>query len=99
MSSRLHPTFSASRRLNRISSVVAGALGLAWHLGAAVARAATPEPIGDPRSAGEGPGFAGDPGTAIIVVIAIGIASAVGTALYVRVTRGQQRPDDEDQPS
>ena len=99
MPSRLLLSLSAGRLLNRISSIVAGALGLAWHLGAAVARAATPEPIGDPRSAGEGPGFAGDPGMAIIIVIAIGAVSAISTAVYVRVTRGQQRPDDADRRS
>ena len=99
MPSRKLLSLRGGRLRNRVSSVIAGALGLAWHLGAAVARAATPEPIGDPRSAGEGPGFAGDPGMAILVVTAIGIASAVGTALYVRLTRGQQRPDTEDPPS
>lgn len=99
MSPRPSRSTRANWRPNRISSIVAGSLGLAWHLAAAVARAATPEPIGDPRSAGEGPGFAGDPGMAIIVVMAIGAASAVGTALYVRLTRGRQGPDEADRRS
>lgn len=57
----------------------------------AVLRAASPSPAappgGDPRSSGEGPGFVGDPATAILVVIAIGLASAAVTARYVRLTR------------
>ncbi|MDA8237967.1 MAG: hypothetical protein M0T75_08820 [Chloroflexi bacterium] len=56
-----------------------------------VLRAASPSaaapPGGDPRSSGEGPGFVGDPATAILVVLAIGLGSAVATALYVRLTR------------
>lgn len=57
----------------------------------AVLSAASPSPAappaGDPRSSGEGPGFVGDPATAILVVLAIGLGSAALTALYVRLTR------------
>lgn len=57
----------------------------------AVLRAASPSPAappgGDPRSSGEGPGFVGDPATAILVVLAIGLGSAVATALYIKLTR------------
>lgn len=55
-----------------------------------LALAATPSPAppaGDPRSGGEGPGFVGDPATAILLVLAIGLGSAVVTAVYVRLTR------------
>ena len=69
-------------------AVVATALNL---LLPALLRAASPSPAvppgGDPRSSGEGPGIVGDPATAILVVIAIGLASAASTALYVRLTR------------
>jgi len=52
--------------------------------------AASPTPaepgIGDPRG-GEGPSFVGDPVTAILIVLGIGIGSAVVTWAYVRQTR------------
>ncbi|MEX1173523.1 MAG: hypothetical protein WEG56_13030 [Chloroflexota bacterium] len=47
------------------------------------------DPGGDPRSSGEGPGFVGDPMTAILVVLAIGLASVVVTYGYVRLTRSR----------
>lgn len=47
---------------------------------------------GDPRSSGEGPGLIGDPGTAILIVLAIAFASVVVTSLYVRLTSGRSRP-------
>jgi hypothetical protein len=56
-----------------------------------VAFGASPTPDGaaggDPRSAGEGPGFVGDPATAILLVLAIGLASVVLTYGYVRLTK------------
>ena len=42
---------------------------------------------GDPRSNGQGPGLVGAPGLAILGVIGIGLAAAVLTSLYVRLTR------------
>ncbi len=63
--------------------------------GPAVAIAASPEPTpvtgGDPRSAGEGPGFVGAPLFAILAVIALGVGTAVLTILYVRLTGGPAR--------
>lgn len=61
------------------------------------ALAASPSPSagpggGDPRSSGEGPGFVGDPLTAILVVLGIGVVSVVVTYLYVRLTAGPTRP-------
>lgn len=57
------------------------------------ARAASPSPAappgGDPRSAGAGPGLIGDPLMAITVVLAIGVAAALATYLYVRLTSGR----------
>lgn len=54
--------------------------------------AASPEPSrpaagGDPRSAGEGPGFVGEPLLAIGGVVGIGLLSAAATLAYVRLTR------------
>jgi hypothetical protein len=43
----------------------------------------------DPRAEGEGPGLVGAPLVAALAVIALGIAAAVATALYIRLT---QRP-------
>ena len=58
------------------------------------ARAASPEATaaigGDPRSSGQGPGLVGDPLTAILLVLAIGIGAAVATAVYVRLTGGRR---------
>ena len=67
-----------------VASTLAGALL------PSLVRAASPSPAapgGDPRSSGEGPGFVGDPATAIGLVLAIGLGSAIVTALYVRLTR------------
>lgn len=55
--------------------------------------AASPSPsmaVGnDPRSSGQGPGLVGDPATAILLVIGIGVATVVVTLLYVRLTGGR----------
>ena len=54
---------------------------------AVLAASPTPGPAaGDPRSAGEGPGFVGAPGLAVLGVLVIGAASAVLTLVYVRAT-------------
>lgn len=59
--------------------------------------AASPSPDagsgGDPRSSGQGPGFVGDAGTAILATLAIGVGSVVITSIYVRLTP-RRRPDD-----
>ena len=73
-----------------VASPILG-IGAAW-LGAGPAAAASPTPGtggGDPRSGGEGPGFVGDPATAIAVTVAIGAAAAAVTYAYVRLTRGR----------
>ena len=59
--------------------------------------AASPSPSsgpagGDPRSSGEGPGLIGDPLSAIVAVLGIGLVSLVVTYLYVRLTAGRTRP-------
>ena len=60
------------------------------------ARAASPEASavagGDPRSNGQGPGLVGTPGLAILGVIAIGVAAALATTVYVRLTRPPEPP-------
>jgi hypothetical protein len=72
-------------------------IGLAWAAIDAVlpavvpiAFAASPEasaPVGgDPRSSGEGPGLVGEPGLAILAVVAIAILALVITTAYVRLT-------------
>ena len=63
--------------------------GLAWLALALSAFAASPTPaveVGDPRSSGQGPGLVGDPGLAVLVVVAIGLGSVVATLVYVRLT-------------
>jgi hypothetical protein len=76
---------------------IALTIGLAWALLGAVtgtAAAASPSPSavlgGDPRSDGQGPGLVGDPLTAIVLVLVIGLGAALGTALYIRVSGGRR---------
>jgi hypothetical protein len=63
----------------------------AWLTGAASVLAASPAPsqaaIGDPR-AGQNPGFVGDPGLAIAIVVLLAIVSVVATLAWVRATGG-----------
>ena len=50
---------------------------------------ASPTPgaeVGDPRSSGQGPGLVGDPGIAILAVVAIGLGTVIATLVYVRLT-------------
>ena len=54
----------------------------------------TPDPMGDPRSAGQGPGLVGDPALAILAVVAIALLAVTLTLAYVRATGGREgRPD------
>ncbi|HET8785574.1 MAG TPA: hypothetical protein VFM38_08065 [Candidatus Limnocylindrales bacterium] len=73
------------------------AVGILWTiagLATGAALAASPEPSavvgGDPRSSGQGPGLVGDPLTAIVLVLVIGIGTALATAVYVRMTGGRR---------
>jgi hypothetical protein len=74
-----------------------GAATVAWLLAAGGALAASPTPSaaagGDPRSSGQGPGLVGDPLLAILVVVAIGVASLLVTLAYVRATGGSRGTD------
>ncbi|HET7169876.1 MAG TPA: hypothetical protein VFI69_11810 [Candidatus Limnocylindrales bacterium] len=71
-------------------------LGLVWALLGAVtttALAASPAPsaaAGDPRSSGQGPGLVGDPWFAIGAMLAIGLAAALLTVVWVRATGGRR---------
>ena len=77
-------------------------LALAWALlactiwlataGAAFAASPTPSAAagGDPRSAGQGPGLVGDPGFAILAVVAIGLGAVMLTLAYLRMTSGSR---------
>ena len=56
-----------------------------------LAASPTPEPAGDPRSAGEGPGLVGDPLMAILVVVVIGMLALAMTLAWVRATGGPGR--------
>ena len=80
-----------------IIGVASLSIGLLWALASAITRtalAASPEPSavvgGDPRSSGQGPGLVGDPLTAIVLVLLIGIGAVVVTTLYVRFTGGRR---------
>jgi hypothetical protein len=77
----------------RRAIVIAGAAAV-WLTFALSAFAASPTPgveVGDPRSSGQGPGLVGDPGLAILAVVAIGLGSVLATLLYVRWT-ADRRP-------
>jgi hypothetical protein len=56
--------------------------------------AASPSPSGpiggDPRSAGQGPGLVGDPASAIVAVVVIGLGAAVLTLAWVKLTGGRR---------
>ncbi len=70
--------------------------GLAWALvdaATGTALAASPTPAaggGDPRSDGQGPGLVGDPVAAILIMLAIGLGSAILTLAYLRLTGGRR---------
>jgi len=73
--------------LRRIGSASVAAAG--WLALAVTTLGASPSPgvvVGDPRSSGQGPGLVGDPGFALLAVIAIGLGSMVATLVYVRLT-------------
>lgn len=60
-----------------------------WLLNGLTVLAASPSPDpagGDPRSSGQGPGLVGDPGFALLAVVAIGLLSVLATVAYVRLT-------------
>jgi hypothetical protein len=81
----------AARAAVGLGVVAAAALAMVL-AGPAVMLAAspTPDPVGDPRSSGQGPGLVGDPLMAIGIVIAIAVLALVVTVAYVRVTAGRQ---------
>jgi hypothetical protein len=69
--------------------VAAASAGAWWLMTGLPLLAASPSPDpagGDPRSAGQGPGLVGDPGFALLVVVAIGLLSVIATVAYVRLT-------------
>lgn len=82
-----------------LAGVVLAGLGAAWlvldALAPHVALAASPGPTmlpgSDTRSSGEGPGLVGDPGLAVVVVVAIAVVALVATMVYVRLTGGASR--------
>ena len=63
----------------------------------AVALAASPSPsapvAGDTRSAGEGPGLVGAPMLAILIVVGLGVGTALVTLAYVRLSRPAEDAD------
>lgn len=75
--------------MRRRRAIAVATAAVAWLAFALSALAASPTPgaeVGDPRSSGQGPGLVGDPGVAILVVVAIGLGSVIATLLYVRLT-------------
>lgn len=85
----------APRRARRAAALMVATA--AWAIAASTAMAATPDPsqagIGDARSAGQGPGFVGDPLLAITIVVLIAVASLAITLAWVRATGGPHTPD------
>ena len=83
-----------------LAAIMPGLAALVPGIGGLIptALAASPEPSlaagGDPRSNGQGPGLVGTPGLAIVAVVAIGLAAALATTIYVRLTK----PTDEPPP-
>jgi hypothetical protein len=78
---------SVHRLVARVAPVAVVVLWLASALTAmAASPSADPAVGGDPRSSGQGPGLVGDPVFALLVVLAIGLATVAATWLYVRLT-------------
>ncbi len=81
-----------------VGVLLAGA-GAAWlvlnALAPHVVLAASPGPSvlpgSDTRSSGQGPGLVGDPGLAILLVVAIAVLAVAATTVYVRLTGGARR--------
>jgi hypothetical protein len=76
------------RRVAERAGAVATAL-VVWLLCAGATLAASPTPevvVGDPRSSGQGPGLVGDPLSAVLAVVVIGVGAVVATLVYVRLT-------------
>lgn len=82
--------------MRSVAGAVAVATAATLVLGRAVGTsAAEPSPTrlgGDPRSAGEAPGFVGDPLAAIAVVLAIALIAMLVTLAWVRLTDGRDHP-------
>jgi hypothetical protein len=81
------------RLLLRVALLTSLPIALLMALAAPVL-AASPSPSGDvggdPRSPGQGPGLVGDPATAVLLVIAIGLVAVAVTLLYVKATGGRR---------
>jgi hypothetical protein len=75
---------SAARRAGAVATALS-----AWLVCAGAVLAASPSPevvVGDPRSSGQGPGLVGDPLSAVLAVVVIGVGAVVATLVYVRLT-------------
>jgi hypothetical protein len=68
--------------------VAAGSPGASPDASPGTGAGASPAAGGDTRSAGEGPGLVGSPLLAVGGVVALGLAAAALTLLYVRATGG-----------
>jgi hypothetical protein len=76
------------RAILRLLAFSAAGVVLLLLAGSVAAQTATPAPLPtpfDPRGGGNGPGVVGAPFIAALAVIALGIAAAGATALYVRL--------------
>jgi hypothetical protein len=73
-----------------LARLVASGVAMLWLAAARVAFGASPTPTpaaGDPRSAGEGPGLVGEPLVAIVIVLVVGVSTALVTAAWARFGR------------
>jgi len=80
-------------RVHRRLPMALIAIGL-FLTGVGSVAAASPSPSGsiggDPRSVGQGPGLVGDPASAILVVIAIGLVAVGLTLIWLKLTGGRR---------
>ncbi len=80
--------------MSAFRAIGAAAALVSWLAMAMAVVAASPSPDGgsggDPRSPGQGPGLVGDPGFAIMAVVALGLLTVAVTLVYVRLTARPQ---------
>jgi hypothetical protein len=84
-------TFRAGAR-STAAGVLIGLTLAVLLVGTVVAASPSPSPAvgNDPRSSGQGPGLVGDPATAILLVLGIGLVAVVGTLAYIKLTGGRR---------
>ncbi len=83
---------TAARARLGLTAIATGMILALLFVGTVVAASPSPSPVvgNDPRSPGQGPGLVGDPATAILLVLGIGLLTVAITLLYVKVTGGKR---------